>query len=442
MTTMPPDGNLWFASANGAGRQPDAHARPSATEGAHVRVEQRSAPWGGPPYAQPTEPSPARYHRPALHPQDAALLRRSLDELAPVASEATGYFYSLLFVRNPELRSLFPLAMDVQRDRLFHALLTAAGLAEHPARFTGFLSQLGRGHRKYGTSPDQYPVFGECLLAAVSRWAPLSWDAATQSAWISAYTAISQTMIDAAAEEARHAPAWWHAEIVDHRRRTPDVAEITLRTDRGYPFRAGQYAPVETPWWPRVWRHYSFASAQRGDGLLTFHVKAVAGGWVSTSLVRRAHVGDVLRLGAPSGTMTVDHGDESGLLCLGGGTGIAPIRALIEEIAVHGGRRPVEVFYGAHNRDDLYDLAELRIWEQRLGWLAVRPVIAAPPGSNGALPGLLPDAVRRFGPWHAFDGYLAGPPGLIRSGAEALLWSGIPQGRIRHDAVAELTGAG
>ena len=47
-------------------------------------------------------------------------------EIAPVADKVTSYFYALLFVRHPELRALFPAAMDTQRDRLLKALLTAA----------------------------------------------------------------------------------------------------------------------------------------------------------------------------------------------------------------------------------------------------------------------------------------------------------------------------
>lgn len=54
--------------------------------------------------------------------------------------------------------------------------------------------------------------------------------------------------------------------------------------------------------------------------------------------------------------MTVDHSTHSSLLCLGGDTGIAPIKALVEDVAGHGDRRPAEVFYGARSGHDLYDI--------------------------------------------------------------------------------------
>ncbi|MFE9258715.1 globin domain-containing protein [Streptomyces sp. NPDC006879] len=376
-------------------------------------------------WMDPLDPSP-----------DAVLIRRTLAEIAPIADKVTSYFYALVFTGHPELRSLFPAAMDVQRDRLLRALLMAAEHIDSPQVLAPYLRGLGRGHRKYGTMAAHYPVVGEALIGALSRYAEQSWDPAAQGAWVRAYTTISQIMIDAAAEEESRTPAWWQAEIVSHELRTPEVAVVTVRTDQPYPFLAGQYTSLETPWWPRVWRHYSFASAPRADGLLSFHVKAVPAGWVSTALVRHAQPGDVLRLGPPSGSMVVDHSTDNGLLCLGGGTGIAPIKALVEDVAEHGERRPVEVFYGARSDHDLYDIDTLLGMQRSYSWLSVRPVI-----SDG-LTGQLPQAVGTNGPWSDYDAYISGPLGLIRSGVDALRRIGIPDERIRHDALEELVAAG
>ncbi|MFF4588483.1 globin domain-containing protein [Streptomyces sp. NPDC001388] len=383
------------------------------------------------PLVPAKRPAPVREASP-----DAVLIRRTMAEVAPVADKVTSYFYALLFVRHPELRPLFPPAMDAQRDRLLKALLTAAEHIDNTPVLVDYLQNLGRGHRKYGTRAEHYPAVGECLIGALSKYADTVWGAETEAAWVRAYTTISQVMIDAAAADELRAPAWWHAEVVSHERRTPDVAVLTLRPDQPYPFLAGQYASLETPWWPRIWRHYSFASAPRSDGLLTFHVKAVPAGWVSNALVHRAHPGDVVRLGPPAGSMTVDHGRDSGLLCLGGGTGIAPIKALIEDVAEHGARRPVEVFYGARSDHDLYDIDTMRRLQQSHSWLEVHPVV----DRHGLLQ--LPDAIRTFGPWTGYDAYVSGPPGMIRSGVDALRGVGFPVERIRHDSVEELVATG
>ncbi|MFB7353244.1 globin domain-containing protein [Streptomyces gardneri] len=416
---------------SGAGRSRTAPDAPAQVP------PQRQGPTQAPaPTPTPTAPTPA----PAPEDtSDVGLLRRTMAEIEPIADKVTSHFYSLLFLRHPDLRALFPAAMDTQRDRLFKALLTAATHADDTATLAAYLSHLGRGHRKYGTLPEHYPAVGECLIGALSRYAPRSWGPRTESAWVAAYTTISQIMIDAAAEDALRAPASWQAEVVAHDMRTPDIAVVTVRPDQPYPFLAGQYTTLETPWWPRIWRHYSFAGAPRSDGLLSFHVKAVPAGWVSNALVHRARPGHVIRLGPPAGSMTVDHSTDNGLLCLGGGTGIAPIKALVEDVAQHGRRRSVQVFYGARRDHDLYDIETMLRLQQSHSWLSVRPVVDDGPG--GGLGARLPEAVYEYGPWHTYDAYLSGPPGMIRRGVDTLVDIGIPAHRIRHDSIEELVGA-
>ncbi|MEU0069054.1 globin domain-containing protein [Streptomyces sp. NPDC006332] len=430
-----------------AAREAPSTAPPAFTSAAAVTASTPAPPANaGPAVAPPTEAElteepPAGRRVPVQRPApaedaspDAVLIRRTMAEIGPVADKVTSYFYALLFVRHPDLRPLFPAAMDAQRDRLLKALLTAAEHIDNSKVLVDYLQNLGRGHRKYGTRAEHYPAVGECLIGALSKYAS-RWDAETEAAWVRAYTTISQVMIDAAAADELRAPAWWHAEVVSHDLRTPDVAVVTVRPDQPYPFLAGQYASLETPWWPRIWRHYSFACAPRSDGLLSFHVKAVPAGWVSNALVHRARPGDIVRLGPPAGSMTVDHTSDSGLLCLGGGTGIAPIKALVEDLAEHGERRPVEVFYGARTNHDLYDIDTMLRLQQNHHWLSVRAVVDQQAHLQ------LPDAIREYGPWNEYDVYVSGPPGMIRSGVSALKDIGVPFERIRHDSLEELVAA-
>jgi NAD(P)H-flavin reductase len=96
----------------------------------------------------------------------------------------------------------------------------------------------------------------------------------------------------------------------------------------------------------------------------------------------------------------------------------------------------VEVFYGARTDHDLYDIDTMLRLQQSHPWLEVRPIV----DQQGRLQ--LPDAIRAYGPWNAYDAYLSGPPGMIRSGVHALRDVGIPSERIRHDSVEELVATG
>ncbi|MFE4512908.1 globin domain-containing protein [Kitasatospora sp. NPDC056783] len=403
------------------------------------------SPAGPPPAALPAAGSGRPGGEPPLTAREVELVRAGLAALLPVADLATAHFYALLFLRHPELRSFFPAAMDVHRDRLFRTVLTVAQEIDRPAALRTTLAGLGRDHRRHGTLAAHYVAVEECLARTLARYAGGRWDAEAEQAWRRAYRTVASGMIEAAEEDARTSPAWWQGEIVRHERRTRDVAVITVRPDQAYPFRAGQYTALETPWWPRVWRHYSFAAAPRPDGLLVFHVKAVPAGWVSNALVHRAAPGDVLRLGPAAGSMTVDHAVGSDLLCLGGGTGIAPVRALVEEAAAYGapGRR-VEVFYGARRAEELYELDGLRELARLNPWLTVRPVVSgggAPAGgllAGGLMTGELPEVVGRFGPWTGRVAVLSGPPAMVRRSVGVLLRAGVPAERIRHDLVGDL----
>ncbi|MEV6841651.1 globin domain-containing protein [Streptomyces sp. NPDC051133] len=341
-----------------------------------------------------------------------------------------------MFTHHPELRDLFPLSMSLQRDRLFKALLNAATYIDDTARLIEYLSYLGRGHRKYGTRPEHYPVLGDCLIGAIAYYAAETWGPESEAAWRRSYAAISQIMIASAAADELASPPWWHAEIIAREQRSSDIAVLTVRPNQPYPFSAGQYASVETPWWPRVWRHYSFASAPRPDGTLTFHVKAVPAGWVSTALVSKARCGDVIRLGPPMGSMTIDRGSPNGLLCLGGSTGIAPIKALVEEIAENGAKRTVDVIYSARHHSGLYEVNTMLSLQNQYPWLTVQPLMCETAAVE--LAHQLPQLLTTHRQWALHDAYLSGPPAMIRSSIDALMAKGVPSHRIHHDGGPEI----
>jgi NAD(P)H-flavin reductase len=369
--------------------------------------------------------------------EDVALLEENLRLIEDRSDRVINYFYASLFLESPALRSLFPAAMDAQRDRLFRALVDAVRNIGDADTFVPMLAQLGRDHRKYGVRTEDYASFGGALITALEHYSEDVWVPELEDAWVRAYDYIANTMIEGANQAAAKEPAWWRAEIVAHERRAEDIAVITVRPDRPYSYRAGQFASVETPYRPRSWRHYSMATAEGPDGLIEFHVRTVGAGFVSGPLVWSASVGDSLKLGAPMGEMAIDKESQRDVLCIAGGTGLAPIKAMIDEMTRWNTARKVTVFLGVRRAGDLYDIGALHRIQALNRWLTVIPCVSDDPTFIGER-GTLAEVVARYGSWAEHDVFLCGSPDMTRATLSRLREIGIPDARISFDVADDL----
>jgi NAD(P)H-flavin reductase/hemoglobin-like flavoprotein len=354
----------------------------------------------------------------AAAPIDSRLLRKSFAQLEPQSDKAMAYFYGALLLRNPGLRAMFPPAMAGQRQRLFSALARCVWGADRRQELDAYLRDLARDHRKFGVTGKHYRVFCDALLASLQACGA-GWDPATAAAWRALLDHVAAVM-SGAADEAAAEPAWWLGEIVRHDRRGPDVAVVTIRPEPGQPVRyqAGQYLSIQVPRWPRVWRCYSAANAPRADGTIDLHVRAVPGGRVSTLLVEQAVPGDRVVIGRARGAMTARAAGPGSILCVAGGTGLAPLKALAEELARQGPVAPqIRLVTGARDHSDLYDLPGLRRLEAASPSLTVIPVVC-PPGAAGRrrLPA---EAAAHLTP-DTSDIFVSGPDGMVRATIRAL----------------------
>lgn len=359
------------------------------------------------------------------------LVRESFAVVEPQADGVAKLFYGMLFSLSPSAREMFPANMEVQRSRLLRALVHVIQLVDRPDDLAPFLRQLGRDHRKFGVISTHYEAVGTALISAVKKFAGKTWTDEIERAWAEAYTIMARAMLDAA--NADDGPAWWPAAVVEHRPLSWDLALITVRPDYPVLYQPGQYVSVEVPQRPRLWRYLSPANAPREDGSIDFHVRTVDGGWVSRAIVRHTLPGDVWRIGPPIGRMCVDRLKARDLVMVAGGTGLAPMRAIIDELCQWGENPRVHLFYGGRVMEDLYDLANLQRLAASNPWLTVVPVLESEPDSTGVEHGTLADVVTRYGAWADRDVLVSGSPGMIRSTVSRMLVAGTPLDHITYD---------
>ena len=117
------------------------------------------------------------------------------------------------------------------------------------------------------------------------------------------------------------------------------------------------------------------------------------------------------------------------MLLIAGSTGLAPLKALAEQIAALERPPAVQLFFGARSRDGLYDLPELEKMAARMPWLTVIPAVAADPAHQGEQ-GTLSDVVARRGPWHGHDAYVCGSTPMVTATARRLVSLGVPRSQI------------
>lgn len=373
---------------------------------------------------------------------------RSVTETSHGPERLTNSFYGFLFGENPQLRQLFPAAMDMQRERLVTAIQYLLDHLDEPERTIRFLEQLGRDHRKYGVVGTHYAAAGRALHAAMRAYTGAAfWTDAIDEAWREITALIATAMANGA--DSDDLPSHWDATVVDHRRVLDDLAVIRLQSDVPIPYEVGQYLPVRIPQRARMWRYLSPAIPPNPVGEIEFHVRKVSGGWVSPSMVNETMVGDRWSLGAPLGGLRIDSDSGDDVLMIGSGTGIAPLRAQVMEMAQRGTNPRVHLFVGGRHPCDLYDMYTMWQLAMTNPWLTIVPVTELdanpwwhndppqeiPDGLHRPLRGPIGEIVASFGSWADRQVQIAGSPSMIRTTTQALLAGGTPSSRIQHDPV-------
>ena len=221
-------------------------------------------------------------------------------------------------------------------------------------------------------------------------------------------------------------------------RPAPDVTVVALRFPIGLraPFKAGQYLEVVMDDGDR--RNFSMANAARDNDGAELHIRQVPGGKFSVRTLSKLSVGDTLQVELPYGDFHL-RASERPVILLASGTGFSPIKSIIETAIQAGNRRPMQLYWGARTRDDMY-LAELPAkWAARHPWFSFTPVLSGPSPAWTGRTGLVHDAVREDHRRLAdADVYACGNPLMVRAAQHDFTSGhGLPEAQFFADAFVE-----
>lgn len=161
-------------------------------------------------------------------------------------------------------------------------------------------------------------------------------------------------------------------------RLAPDIIELHLRlpANERLQFWAGQYIDILLKDGKR--RSFSLANAPENDDLLQLHIRHVPGGLFTEQVFTTMKVRDILRFEGPHGSFYLREESKKPMILLAGGTGFAPIKAIVEHAISEKCERPIFIYWGAKARVDLYQNALPEQWAATHANISYVPVLSEP----------------------------------------------------------------
>ena len=215
---------------------------------------------------------------------------------------------------------------------------------------------------------------------------------------------------------------------------THDIRSVRLEIVSGGPFTfsAGQYAALRFA--SLGARDYSMAN-RPDESTLEFHIRCVSDGAASRYAQRYLKLGEKVLVEGPFGSAWLRERHTGPILAIAGGSGLAPIKSIVETVLARGARQPIRLYFGVRDERDLYLEDHFRQLATQHSNLAFIPVLSEPAGPTARRTGFVHEAVAADA--QDLDGvkaYIAGPPPMVEAASALLYQRGMRRQDIHADA--------
>jgi propane monooxygenase reductase subunit len=230
----------------------------------------------------------------------------------------------------------------------------------------------------------------------------------------------------------------YEAELTHIEHLTHDIRRLDIEISRPLKFWAGQYVDITLPG-GTVTRSFSMANSPSEGRRLSFIIKKYPQGAFSAALDETLRPGDRLTAKGPYGTCFRREDRPGPMLLIGGGSGMSPLRSILMDHLESGEQRPVRFFYGARNREDLFNLDEFAAVKAKLPDFKFIPALSMADGDAGwsGERGFIHEVVARHLKSENFageiDAYSCGPPPMIDAVLPVLQMAGVEPDHIYFD---------
>lgn len=218
---------------------------------------------------------------------------------------------------------------------------------------------------------------------------------------------------------------------------THDVMKLLLKlpeTER-LQFLAGQYLEILLKDGKR--RAFSIANAPHDDAYIELHIRHVPDGHFGDFVFDGLKEKDLMRIEGPLGSYFLREDSNRPIILMGGGTGFAPLKGMLEHVFFTNSERPIHLFCGVRSKRDLYMNEMLQQWLQQHANLKYTAVLSEPTKADnwqGETGFVHESVVKHYPDLSNFDVYLSGPPPMVKAGMDLFYEKGLPETQIYSDS--------